>query len=170
MDTSLHGNTSPLCFSHFNTMLDIKAMLWYFSIFTNLEVFPVYGMEAGNFSGFRNETWKLFQFMEWKLEFFRVTEWNSDIFPVYEIKTWIFQVCFGIPEQGFGNFRFPFRKPEKIPGYVIFWEIQTFAKKSWQKIANYTFLKSAWQNTMPFQIWKSIWVFEIGLKIKKNRE
>ena len=63
-----------------------------------MEVFPVYGIEPGNFSSLRNGTGKLFQFTEWKLEFFPVTEWNPEIFPVSEIKTWFFQERTGIPD------------------------------------------------------------------------
>ena len=92
-------------------MLEIKSN---FSIFINLEVFPVCGMEPVNFSSLRNGVWKLFQFTEWKLDFFRVTEWNPEIFPVYGIKTWTFQERSGIQTQGSGNFRFPFRKLEKF--------------------------------------------------------
>jgi len=84
----------------------------------NLEFFSGLRYRTWTFSSLRHGTQKSFGFTELKLEFFQYIGWNPEIFPVHRIKTWIFPEHSKISKHGSVNFWFPFRKPDKILGYV----------------------------------------------------
>ena len=95
-----------------------------------MEVFPVYGMEPGNFFSLRHGTRKLFQFTEWKLEFFRVTGWNLVFFSGLRNKNLNFSETFRNSGTGFRkNSGFHFiRKCPGIPLYGTNFRIIPFPK------------------------------------------